>query len=345
MILTNVAFFKGDSYSTNIKLEYKDILNGDLEKLNTLFVEFTPDSESIIFVDPEINLPRTKLRDYIKKTDCKLVSNFDKSNTYITNPDGLKSKFNSYNCNILKIDTLPKELFQNILFDDFSIEEYPYKFIILDNYHAKNSIIEHADDNFSLDIYDLINYKIVHVINDSEQYQKITSKKLIHSDVLLEKVNADGLVIDEENYKQLKVMIANGDSANKMLAMELMANCQYKKSAPYLLCLFYEYSSYLENEPTKKHVNFKSLLDYWNLTHHNMKVSVTQSLTLLKKKNILTIDNLDIIVKHMVLQDVSIRSYAGYTTYTPDSFYIEDADLNDLCNGKYLININDAKYK
>jgi hypothetical protein len=129
-----------------------------------------------------------------------------------------------------------------------------------------------------------------------------------------------------------------------MLAMELMANCQYKKSAAYLLCLFYEYRYSLENQSTKKHVNFKSLLDYWSLYHNNMGVSVAQSLKLLKQKNILTIDNLDIIVKHMILKDVSIQSNMGCTTYTPASFYIEDSGLNELCNGKYLININDAKY-
>ena len=344
MILTNVAFFKGDYYNNSLVLQYNNILNGDLEKLNKLFVEFTPDKDSVIFVDPEINLPRTKLRDYIKTTDCKLVSDLDKSNTYITNIDGLKSKFNSANYNVMKIDTLPKELFEDSLFDGFSIEEYPYKFIVLDNYHAKNFITEHVDDNFSLDIYDLINYKIVYVINDSEQYHEITGKKLVHSDILLEKVNADGLVIDEENYKQLAVMINSGESANTMLAMELMANCQYKKSAAYLLCLFYEYRYSLENQSTKKHVNFKSLLDYWSLYHNNMGVSVSQSLKLLKQKNILTIDNLDIIVKHMILKDVSIQSNMGCTTYTPASFYIEDSGLNELCNGKYLININDAKY-
>jgi hypothetical protein len=123
-----------------------------------------------------------------------------------------------------------------------------------------------------------------------------------------------------------------------------MANCQYKKSAAYLLCLFYEYRYSLESQSTKKHVNFKSLLDYWSLYHNNMGVSVAQSLKLLKQKNILTIDNLDIIVKHMILKDVSIQSNMGCTTYTPASFYIEDSGLNELCNGKYLININDAKY-
>lgn len=345
MILTNVAFFTGEYHSSSLELKYYDILNGDLEKLNKLFVEFAPDKDSIIFVDPDINLPRTKLRDYIKKTDCKLVSNLDKSNTYITNIDGLRSKFNTANYNVINIDTLPEELFKNSFFDGFSIEEYPYKFIVLDNYHAKNLIIEYADDKYSLDIYHLINYKIIHVLDDFEKYTKIINNKVIHSDILLEKVNADGLLIDEENYKQLKVMITNGDSANKMLAMELMANCQYKKSASYLLCLFYEYAHNLEDEPTKKHVNFKSLLDYWNLYQGNMRVSVTQALGLLKKKNILTIDNLDIIVKHMIFKDARIGCAAGYTIYTPHSFYIEDPELNDLCNGKYLINVNDAKYK
>ena len=345
MILNNVAFFRGNYHDNSLVLQYNDILNGDLEKLNKLFVEFAPDKDSVIFVDPEINLPRTKLRDYIKTTDCKLVSHLDKSNTYITNIDGLKSKFNSANYNVMKIDTLPKELFEDSLFDGFSIEEYPYKFIVLDNYHAKNTITEHADDNFSLDVYDLINYKIVHVINDSEHYHEITSKKLVHSDILLEKVNADGLLIDEENYYQLQTMINSGDNANVMLAMELMANCQYKKSAAYLLCLFYEYKYQLEGQHTRKHVNFKSLLDYWDLHQGNMQVTVKQALGLLKKKNILTIENLDIIVKHMIIKDTYIRASLGYTEYTSVSFYVVDDALNELCDGKYLIDINDAKYK
>jgi hypothetical protein len=343
MILENVAFLTGSYHSSTVEVQYRSILNGDIKRLNNLFVDFNPTKDSVIYVDPEINLPRTKLRDYIKTTDCKLVNDFNKANTYITNLDGLKDKFEVTNYYVLKIADLPEDFFNCDWFKDFSVEDYGYKFVICQNNHVRN-IITDRGDNLNVNVYDLLDYKTIYSVSDYDKYQEILKKQIVHSDVLLEKANADGLIIDEENYYQLQTMINSGDNANVMLAMELMANCQYKKSAAYLLCLFYEYRYQLEGQHTKKHVNFKSLLDYWDLYHGNMQVNVRQALELLKKKEILTLENLDILVKHMIIKDISVKSNIGYVIYDAVSFYIEDEVLNELCGGKYLIDKTDAKY-
>jgi hypothetical protein len=346
MLLEKVAFLKGNYYDSSLSLTYSSVLKGDKEVLKQIIShDFNPNEKSQIFVDQEINLPRVKLRDYIKTTNCKLTNSLDKATHYVTNEDALSELFTRMTEYTLRIDSLPSEIFDDSLFEGFDLSIYPYKFVIIENYSAKNIISEYLDNNYKIDFDDLLNYKVIYKLNENEKFNTLKSLKLIHSNILLDKVNKDSIIIDEDYYNQLVTMITSNDTANVTLAMELMANCDYKKSAPYLLSLFYNYSGIFYDSRSKNHVNFKSLLDYWNLRPGALGVNVNQGIDLLYNKNILTKENLDIFIKHAIVKDILVNSARGHTVYNIKSFYLENNQIQETIQPEpYLIDITDAKY-
>ncbi len=346
MLIEKVAFFSGSYYNDSLDLSYQSVLKGDEKLLEQMIShDFDPNEDSQIFVDQEINLPRIKLRDYIKTTNCKLTNSLDKATHYVTNENALSELFIRMAEYVLKIDSLPSKIFNDPLFEGFDLNTYPYKFVIIENYSAKTIISEHLEDFYKINFDDLLNYKVIYKLDKDEKFNTVKSLKLIHSNILLDKVNKDSILIDEEYYNQLVTMITSNDTANVTLAMELMANCDYRKSAPYLLSLFYNYSGVFYDSKSKRHVNFKSLLDYWNLSPRALGVNVLEGIHLLYNKNILNKENLDIFIKHAVVKDIRVNSRQGYTVYNIKSFYLEDENIKEKIQPEpYLIDITDAKY-
>jgi hypothetical protein len=346
MLLEKVAFFKGSYYDNNLSLTYNSVLKGDKEVLKQMIShDFKPNEKSQIFVDQEINLPRVKLRDYIKTTNCKLTNSLDKATHYVTNEDALSELFIRMTEYVLRIDSLPSEIFNDPLFEGFDLNTYPYKFVIIENYSAETIISEHLEDIYKIDFDALLNYKIIYKLCEDEKFNTVRSLKLIHSNILLDKVNKDSIIIDEDYYNQLVTMLISSDAANVTLAMELMANCDYRKSAPYLLSLFYNYSNVFYDSRSRNHVNFKSLLDYWDLRPGALKVNVLQGIDLLYNKNILNKENLDIFIKHAVVKDIRVDSNQGQTVYNVKSFYLYNTKIQKTIQPEpYLIDITDAKY-
>jgi hypothetical protein len=81
------------------------------------------------------------------------------------------------------------------------------------------------------------------------------NKNVYMQDDLLKILNQD-VVIDTEMYKQLNSMLENGETSNVKIAMEIMANSDYEKSAPYLLLLFMNHGYRIWDSGFRNHVNF-----------------------------------------------------------------------------------------
>jgi len=78
----------------------------------------------------------------------------------------------------------------------------------------------------------------------------------------------NSLVLDQDMYEGLCNLFASSDTSNHIMAMESMANCDYRESASYLLLLFSEYYKQMYASKTRNHVNFKSLLQFFDITLH-----------------------------------------------------------------------------
>ena len=86
-------------------------------------------------------------------------------------------------------------------------------------------------------------------------------------------------------------MFDSSDTDNHVLAMEIMANSKYEDSILYLLMLISENAYKINSSNTRNHVNFKSMLTYFNWQPRDVNHQTTDSIIeMIDKKGLLTVD-------------------------------------------------------
>jgi len=123
-------------------------------------------------------------------------------------------------------------------------------------------------------------------------YNTVKGKTIYSETELLNNINGDdSTTIDEEVFQQLKNMFNSSDSDNHILAMEIMANSKYEDSVLYLLMLISENAQRINNSNTRNHVNFKSMLTYFNWQPRDVNHQNTDDIVqIIDKKGLLTVD-------------------------------------------------------
>lgn len=106
---------------------------------------------------------------------------------------------------------------------------------------------------------------------------------------LIDIVNESSITIDNEMSDQLKSMLQSTDNKNHVLAMEIIANCNYRTSLHKILLIFKDYGNTVWNRPERNHVNFKSLVKFIDL-YHWYNPSYDSIISCLMKKKYLTGD-------------------------------------------------------
>lgn len=109
---------------------------------------------------------------------------------------------------------------------------------------------------------------------------------------LIDLVNESSITIDNEMMDQLKIMLRSDDKKNNIMAMEIIANSNYKTSLHKILLIFREYGNTVWNCPERNHVNFKSLIKFIDL-HHWYNPSYDCIVKCLMDKKYLTADILN----------------------------------------------------
>lgn len=122
---------------------------------------------------------------------------------------------------------------------------------------------------------------------------------LRHQDELLSLLNT-GAVLDKDMYDQIHRLFASTDKENTKLAMEAMANCDFQQSAVYLLMLLQKYGDKISNSGIMHHVNFKSLLKYFQIQSIT-SIDVDNMIDSLRHQKLLSVTNLNMLMP-MALQ-------------------------------------------
>lgn len=170
------------------------------------------------------------------------------------------------------------------------------------------------------------NLKGFSLIDESEQKIKDLNKlfNLNDSNVtifdtdLIDYVNESAITIDDEMYKQLYTMLNSEDGKNHIMAMEIIANCNYRTSLHKVLLLFKEIGWKIYNRPEKNHVNFKSLIKFIDL-HNWSNPEFDSIITSLMDKKYLTKEILEEImplVKKEMLEQNEFRNVFKINTIT-----------------------------
>lgn len=271
---------------------------------------YTPAKGDKYYFLPGVNIPRIKLKDVALKHGVRNVRSVDDA-THIFGSNSTLAKMTNrrYESFVKTADFLEFiEIIKDNI-DDYYLEKvnqafefYTLEEVILERTISGIASYSIEDDDLKNKIKESNAWKYDNTYcysADSEHedlFKTVLTKELWSEDSLLVHVNGeDAVTIDADMYEQLADMFKSSDSDNHILAMEIMANSNYKDSLLYLEILFKEFDGQMYNSNTRKHVNFKSLLGYLG-KENSMNTNMNDIMKSLTNKGVLTVDMLNILM-------------------------------------------------
>lgn len=325
--MENFLIFQVDEYSTspdgkgNLNIDRFNISLGTGVALDAttkahLAVstdEYTPKIGDKLYFLPGVNIPRVKLKNLILDYNVTVVRNVKDSTAVFGSKHSISKMMTTKWYYSLKTEDfkacyealkphLDSRVIENI---DTALEFYTEEVVYSDwtgilricteEFAVYKALIQNpgsvAESNRTSNYLEVI----------SEDYYKLLSDlqgRVILSDgSLVDKLNGDqAIVINAEVYDQLTQMFVSTDEDNHIIAMEIMANSNYKQSLLYMHLIFKEHGSKISNCHTKNHVNFKSLLAYLGKDNYSLHSDLDTIVKSLLEKQVLTEEMLNILM-------------------------------------------------
>jgi hypothetical protein len=272
--------------------------------------DYTPSKGDKLYFLPGVNIPRVKLKDLSLQHGIKTVRNINDA-THIFAGKNTKDKmmsgawYYSINTSALRAILLDPELAMDDYYKENltqALEFYTEDVVILDYSAAgqlRNSelafVKRYTYNNISK--YSSTYYSVDE--DHTDLFPDILTLDIYDESTLIKHINGDdAATIDETMFQQISDMFKSSDSDNHVLAMEIMANCNYIDSLLYIEMLFKDHANKMYNCHTKNHVNFKSLLSYLGKSKSNMDTSVDDIMKSLINKDVLDTDKIDVLMEH-----------------------------------------------
>ena len=282
---------------------------------------YVPAQGDSIYLMPGVNIPRVKLKDLALDLGVKIVRDPERANVIISG----KATINKITCGrwlrsaeTSQFTAYVEWLKTHMGFDMYYTDKYDTAVaacnpdVIYMEYGTANDMSSKG--------FTMVSGMSSAVYFVEEEYKdeldNIQNKPIFDESELLAMINGDDAVtITPEVYQQLVKMFQSSDQDNHIMAMEIMANSNYIDSALYLLILLERYAHRISDCHTKNHVNFKSMVSYFNMT-------VKEIAWLDPDKIAKHLINLGLLTKdwtHVLLQEEAewfIRNIAHSTTFS-----------------------------
>ena len=291
---------------------------------------YVPKQGDMIYLLPGVNIPRVKLKDLALNLGIRVVRDPEKANVIFSGKSSMGKMTGSTWYYIADAEIILNNI-KEICKDEYYIEKLE---TALDASGATKICADWSDMRNCLarDNYDCYNSYYIYAIEEdhADTYNAMQGKPIYNESELITNINGDdSTIIDEEVFQQLKNMFESSDSDNHILAMEIMANSHYEKSILYLQMLLSDYNYQISNSHTKNHVNFKSMLSYFNWAPRNINNrSAEQIVSIIDEKGLLTVDMIKRLYKEYT------RSVHGNINYSDvfevKEFTIKQAYLDKL---------------
>ena len=298
--IVHINLSNGSDYNSIRGLDV-DILEGLGESLST-FVNakgYVPTKGDTIYLLPGVNIPRMKLKDLALNLGIRVVRDPEKATVVFSGKSSMGKLTTSTWYYFADADTILNNV-KKLCNDQYYIDKLE---TAISSTGAKEvcsgwSDMRNTLCNGSIDTYESRYFYGVEP-EYLDTYNAIQGKPIYCESELLTNINGDdSTVIDYEVYQQLKTMFESSDDDNHVLAMEIMANSHYENSILYLLMLISEFHYTISNTHTKNHVNFKSMLAYFNWVPRQVgSQDADDIIKIIDGKGLLTLDMIKILYK------------------------------------------------
>lgn len=309
--------------------------------------EYVPVKKDKIYVFPGCTIPRFKLKQFCEAHDVALVKYSKSANIMITSKEAFTSLFERtfYTCHKKTdvIELFTKHNCQEIAPLKHAVEtqESDYVYFKYFNHLSKplfgRDILDDIED---IGYNDAPNNKL----NDEESFEKLkelfSNNSLYNESAILKLLNV-GAEINEQEYNRLKDLLESNDNESIKMAIEIMANCDYEKSCVYLLLLISDYGRKIKDSRNRNHVNFKSLLKFFDIQNlHNFDLDDIFN-SLLKRK-LLNQSNLNSLLP-LAIENMRDALHTEYFTFSQVEYSdaIKEGLDENILDGKCDTEITD----
>ena len=292
---------------------------------------YVPKQGDMIYLLPGVNIPRVKLKDLTLNLGIRVVRDPAKANVIFSGKSSMGKMTGSNWYYIADAEVILNNVKQ-ICKDEYYIEKLE---TALDASGATKICSDWSDMRNCLARNEHNHYNSGYIYAVEEEYidayNEMQGKPIYNETELLTNINGDdSTIIDEEVFQQLKNMFESSDSDNHILAMEIMANSHYEKSILYLQMLLSNYSHQISNSHTRNHVNFKSMLSYFNWLPRDIGNRSAETIVrIIDDKGLLTVDMIKRLYKEYT------RSIHGNINYD-DVFEVKEVTIKQ----EYLDKLN-----
>ena len=295
----------------------KEIYN-NIPKVNRLPVA----GDKMYFLNGVV-IPRFKIKSFCEETGGKVVKYLNSGNYVIIGKKTIEKLFtNSYNVEVDKVECL--DFVNKVISSMNSLAPLwmtDLKQLIIDCdenvlINNKYSLTEWFKKNTDIDV----GYSQSLTEISYENYGKLTeimalTCDIVEEDTILLDLNKN-TVMNKEIFENIQKLFESVDTENTKIAMELMSNCDFDKSAPYLLLLLKMFHKQIYASSTKNHVNFKGMLNYFNLhVNDTYRMELNDVLRIIMQKKILYKSSMQMI-KDMLLEEMSSSLHYKVTDIT-----------------------------
>ena len=335
-IKLDLSITRNGSQIGGTDLEFEIITVTDTDDFKMSDKKYKPSNRDSLFFLPGVNIPRVKIKNLTMSHRIKSIRDIRKADAIFINDTTFGKMVDYIYYFTLKVSVF--EAFLELIKDDLSTRQYDSMITALEFYTQDVVIFDNTtrhcltDDNLQVlyqqpDFLDHIKSnspnRMFRIISDdsADIFKYVKDKELYDETHIIELLNGDdALVIDDKTSAQLEAMLKSTDEENHTLAMEIMANCEYRASLLHLMILFEKFNEVFKASGFRGHINFKSLLAYLDMGPDSMTVSLDSMVKLFLKREVLTEAWIDII-----LSTYADQARAGESEY----FKCHTITLND----------------
>lgn len=314
-----------------------NIIEGLGDSLNT-FVNakgYVPTKGDTIYLLPGVNIPRMKLKDLALNLGIRVVRDPAKATVVFSGKSSVGKLTTSTWYYFADANTILENV-KKLCSDQYYIDKLD---VAISSTGATRVCSNWSDMRNTLCNGDINIYESQYVYGIEPEYQEtydaIQGKPIYCESELITNINGDdSTVIDYDVYKQLKSMFESTDNDNHILAMEIMANSHYEKSVLYLLMLIADFSNIISNTHTKNHVNFKSMLAYFNwIPRQISSLDSEDIIKIIDGKSLLTLDMIKVLYKEYtndIHRNISYDGVFEIKEVTIKQDYLDKFNLTSL---------------
>lgn len=249
-----------------IEEPFNTVVSGIIQKTK----EYAPNKGDKLFFLPGCTVPRFKMKKFCEEYGTAMVKYKEKASALFVGTESIKELMKQTYSYTMSVDSFRDFMRKHGKPELLSmIEQINAKYIYV-IYNNVDVIKKFTTTGFK-PVDDLkyrggkaCQFKDEESLNIFKSF--IDTPNIYHEKDVLRRINT-GKPLMEEDYTSLLRFFESSDDNNIKLAMDIMANCDYEKSSVYLMLLFYKYGFVMRDMNTVKHVNFKSLLKFFNLSN------------------------------------------------------------------------------